>query len=80
MTAMEIIYDVRQRVHADPHFVAGIQPQPGCSTCAAEVERNYGRKTRGTRAVRRNSDSAGRFPDGPSIVAPSQAEKSHIFA
>jgi hypothetical protein len=26
---MEMIYDVRQRVHTDPPFMAGIQPQPG---------------------------------------------------
>jgi len=44
---MEVIYDVRQRVHADTRFVAGIQPQPACATecCAAEVERKCGCKT-----------------------------------
>src|ERR1700730_8097162 len=76
---MEMIYDVRQRGHTDPHFVAGIQPQPGCAARdgAADGEYLYGGccKTTGSRAVCGNgAGSAGRVADGAFVVAVSPAE------
>jgi hypothetical protein len=79
----QINHDVRQRIRADPHFVVGIQPQPGCAAWegAADAEPSCGDagKAQGARAVCRDTNAAGRVPDGASVVAVSPAEESLVF-